>query len=340
MEKGCELLGRAALKLRQAPSADCAAPAFNDSRNGGECWTCPATFTRSSAPIDTEGACLGPASERSVATLVKGCATYKTPPGYGTPFRDSQNGTDCYVCPLPLKRSWSTVTSLSKGSLAACFGKAKELLVWQLGQYPEVGTYRFMPGLLSIALSDPKAVDAFLDKRANGDTAVKGAMWAEMISDPSSSAELKALLFASLLTVAKQDSANAPAIEAVREFESYMQARRKYVADEALRMYKKARDVDEFYKLAKDSGGIARAAADAGETALTDFKTYAWSSVMPDSAGTAFILASAALAKVGVPGGIEGAVDSRLSAFNVRYLAPVTKSLEDELEMLQDKGEA
>ena len=339
MERGCELLGRAALKLRQAPSADCPAPAFADSRNGGECWTCPATFTRSSAPIDTDGACLGPASERSVATLVKGCATYKTPPGYGTPFRDSPNGSECWVCPLPLKRSWSTVANLTKGNLAACFGKAKELLVWQLGQYPEVGTYRLMPGLLSIALSDPKAVDAFLDTRANGDTAAKRAMWASMLSDPSSSAELKALLFASLLTVAKQDSASPAAKEAVHEFEAYIQARRKYVAEEALRMYRKAREVDEHYRHAIDSGGIARAAGDAVAASETDFKTYAWSSVVPDSAGTAFIIASAALAKIGVSGGIEGAVDAGISSFNVRYLAPVTKALEDEIDALQDKGE-
>src|SRR5688572_5977433 len=338
MERGCELLGRAAMKLRQAPSADCVAPAFPDSRNGGECWTCPVGFTRSSSPVDADGACVGLTAQRSAATLVKGCAVYKGPPGYGTPFRDSPNGSECYVCPLPLQRSWSAVMNLTKGNLAACVGKAKELFVWDLGQYPEAGTYRFMPGLLSIALADPKAVDAFLETRANGDTARKRALWAEMIADPSGSPELKALLFASLLKVAKQDSSDAVARDALTEFESYIRARRAYVADEALRMYRKAREVDAAYGQAKDSGGVGRAAAEAVETAATDFKTYAWSAVMPDSAGTAFIVASAALSQLGASGGVEGVVDGAISSLNVRYLEPVTKALENELDKLQDKG--
>jgi hypothetical protein len=227
---------------------------------------------------------------------------------------------------------------LTKGNLSACFGKAKELLVWQLGQYPEAGTYRFMPGLLSIALADPKAVDAFLDKRAGGDTATKREMWTEMIADPSSSAELKALLFASLLGVAKQDSVNTAAKDALHEFESYMQARRGYVAGEALSMYKKAREVDSVYAQAKDSGGIDRIRAEAVATAATDFKTYAWSSVMPDSAGTAFVLASAALSQLGASGGAQGVVDGAVSSLNVRYLAPVTNALADELDMLHGKN--
>jgi hypothetical protein len=119
-----------------------------------------------------------------------------------------------------------------------------------------------------------------------------------------------------------------------------MQARRKYVAEEALRMYRKAREVDAYYQQAKDSVGIARAAGDAVAASATDFKTYAWSSVMPDSAGTAFILASAALARIGVSGGVEGAVNTGISSLNVKYLAPVTKALEDEIEALQDKGES
>lgn len=340
MERGCEILGRAAMKLRQAPSTECIAPSFADSRNGGECWTCPVSYTRGVAPVDAEQACEGPAAERSVATLVKGCSTYKALPGYGTPFRDSPNGGECWVCPLPLQRSWSAVRNLTKGNLSACFGKAKELLVWQLGQYPEAGAYRFMPGLLSIALSDPKAVDSFLDKRANGDTAKKREMWAQMVADPSGSAELKALLFASLLRVANEDSSDTEAKVALSEFESYIRARRVYVADEALRMYRKAREVDANFEQAKDAGGIVRVAGEAVGTAATDFKTYAWSAVMPDSAGSAFIAASAALSELGATRGVEGVVDAAISSLNVRYLEPVTKALEDELGSLEDKAVA
>ncbi len=338
LERGCELLGRAAMKLRQAPSTDCALPAFTDARNGGECWTCPASFERGTAPVDGDDACVDPANaQHSVATLVKGCSLYKAPQGYGTPFRDSPDGGECYVCPLPLQRSWSAIKNLTKGNLGACFGKAKDLLVWQFSQYPEAGAYRFMPGLLSMALADPKAVDAFLDKRANGDTAVKHELWNNMIADPSGSAELKALLFASLLTVANEDSSTAAAKDALHEFESYMGARRTYVAEEALRMYKKAREVDADFVQGKDSAVVGGAVAEAVGTAATDFKTYAWSAVMPDSAGTAFVLASAALSQFG-SGGAEGLLDTGVSALNVRYLAPVTKALEGELDMLHDKG--
>ena len=57
---------------------------------------------------------------------------------------------------------------------------------------------------------------------------------------------------------------------------------------------------------------------------------------MPDSAGTAFILASAALAKLGATNGAEGVVDEGFASLNVRYLAPVTKALEDELDVVQN----
>jgi hypothetical protein len=341
MEKLCEI-GRSALKLRLAPSMDCAAPAFIDSRNGGECWTCPATFARTTTPVDSAAACINPATQSfSVATLVSGCSAYKAPPGYGTPFRDTQAGNNCYVCPLPFKWSIATLGHLTKGDLAACVGKGKDLLVWQLGQYPETGAYRFMPGLLSIALSDPKAVDAFLTIRANGDSLLKREMWAKMIADPSSSAELKALLFASLLKVASQDSASALAKQTLGEFETYMRSRRFYVAQEAFRMYRKAREVDSLYvKLAKDSGGVRGALTDAAGTAITDFKTDAWSGVMPDSAGTAFVLASAALSKLGAPNGVDSVITTKVSALNASYLAPVTDALAQDIDMLQEKRDS
>ena len=284
MERGCELVGREALKLWNSSTAD--------------------------------------------------CTTANVPPGYGTPFVDSSSSGGCYVCPVPLQRSLASVRSITRGNLAACAGKAKQLLVWQFGQYPEEGAYRFMPGLLSIALADPKAVDAFLNERANGDIAKKQAMWAAMIDDPSSSAELKALLFASLIKVAKEDSSTGRAREALGEFESYMRARRTYVADEALRMYKKARDVDAYYQQVKDSGGVARVATETAGSVVADFKTYAWSAVLPDSAGTAFIAASSALSQLAAAG--DSIANGAVASLNVRYLAPVTKALHEQLASLGD----
>jgi hypothetical protein len=103
-------------------------------------------------------------------------------------------------------------------------------------------------------------------------------------------------------------------------------------------MYGKAREVDSLYRQVRDSGGVRGVVADAVETAATDFKTYAWSAVVPDSAGTDFVLASAALSKLGAPGGMAGVADAGIAALNVRYLEPVTKALEGELETIQEKG--
>jgi hypothetical protein len=183
-----------------------------------------------------------------------------------------------------------------QADLASCVAKGGDLLAWQLGQFPEPGMYRFMPGLLSMALSDPRAVDAFLAERANGDSALKRQKWAKMISDPAGSPEMKALLFASLLKAARADNPGADAQQTLAEFESYMRSRRFYVAQEAMRIYRKAREVDSIsVTLPKDSAGGTRSITGAQGIPITDFKSHAWSATIPDSAGMAFIMAYSVL---------------------------------------------
>lgn len=348
LDFGCALVGRAALQLGPAPSTDCAAPAFADSQNGGECWTCPNLFVRNTGSARVGDACMNADSadlggathpRYAVATVATGCSLYKGPPGYGTAFRDPRNGGECWVCPSLLERAWSAVNSVANGMFGSCVG-AKNLrqIVWQLTQYPEPGAYRFMPGLLSIALNDPKAVDDFLSKRANGDSDAKRALWANMIANPAGSAELKALLFASLLTVAKQDNPDSVAKDALTEFESYMRARRTFLAEEAVRMHTKWNEVDALWSAAH-SKGVGGIAADAVGAAVTNFKSYAWSAAMPDSAGTAFVLATASLSQLDASRTAGTVMDSALSSLNVAQLERVTQSLEKGLAALQGTRE-
>lgn len=323
-------------------SGTCSGSSFGDPIDGGTCWTCPAGYRRTLNSVKSDGACAQTFdTQYSSATQVTGCSKLKGPPAYGTPFRDPRNGGECWVCPIPLVRSTAAVTNSNDGMLAACTsGGNTDRIVWQLGQYPEPGSYQFMQGLLSMALADPKAVDAFLGKRANGDPAVKRVLWQKMTADPGGSAELKALLFASLLTAAKQDNPNVVARDAVAGFESYMRLRRVYVAEEAVRMYNRWLDVDAYnmYQAARRSSGIGGISADVIGAAAADYKGYAWSAAVPDSAGIEFILASVALSRSGVSGGTGTVMNAGLSSFNLAYLEPVTKALEKGLDQLQETG--
>jgi hypothetical protein len=266
----------------------------------------------------------------------------KGPPGYGTAFRDPRNGGECWVCPLQLVRSTAPVYSREIGAGAACVaGGNTDRLVYQLGQYPESSLYRFMPGLLEMALAKPKAVDAFLSKRAGGNAQKKRALWTNMINDPAGSAELKALMFASLLDVAKQDNPNVVAKASLNEFERYMRARRVYIATEAVRMYQGWDQIDGYNmtqaaRNASGIGGISTAVIGAG---AADYKSYAWSGAVPDSAGIAFVLASESLSQLTGSTSAGNVVNDALFEFSTSYLEPVTKAIEKSLDALQDVAE-
>jgi hypothetical protein len=320
----------------------CTGGAFGDPIDGGTCWTCPAGFRRTLNSVKSDGACAQMTeTQYATATQNKGCSLYRALPGFGTPFRDPRNGGECWACPLGLVRSASAVNTDATGNLAACVaGGNTDKVIYQMAQYPESGPYRFMPGLLKMSLADTKAVDAFMTKRAKGNSSVKRQLWNNMKADPASSAELKALLFASLVTAAKSPNPDVVSAAAVREFEIYMRSRRAYVAHEAVTMYEKWKDLDAYnqYQAARRSSGIGGISADVIGAAPPDFKGFAWSGAVPDSAGSDFVVASASLSALASGTTSVGSVVSDVGSFQLSYLDPVTKALEKGLDALQDQG--
>ena len=319
----------------------CTAPAFGDPINGGTCWTCPDGYRRTANSVTSDWACARTyETQYSAATQKGGCSTYPAPVGHGTPFRDPRNGGECWTCPVPLLRSTSPVTSDKVGAFAACTaGGNTDRLVWQSPQYPEPGAYRFMPGLLQMALANPKVVDGFLSQRALNDPAKKRALWAAMIADPASSAELKALMFASLLTAAKQPNPNPLVRQSLIEFEQYARSRRVFVAQEAVRMFDAWQGVDGYNQVyeARRASGIMGVSSSVLGAAGSDYQEYAWTAAAPDSAGVEFVAASAALATLDatLP---SSTFNNNNPSFQLTYLQPVSFALGTALENMAERA--
>jgi hypothetical protein len=321
--------------------ASCQSGSFSDPINGGTCWTCPAYYRRTLNSVTSDGACAQTQETKySEATQKSGCSMYPAPVGYGTPFRDPRNGGECWSCPVPLLRSAAPVNSNETGNGGACHaGGNTDRLVWQSPQFPEPGLPRFMPGLLQMALADPKAVDAFLSVRAGNDPAKKRALWASMIADPASSAELKALMFASLLTAAENPNASIVAKGSVREFEEYARARRTFVAQEAVRMFDNWQQIDGYNMVqeARRASGIMGISSSVLGSAGSDYQEYAWTAAAPDSAGLEFVVASAALSTLSttLP---TSTFNNNNPSFQLMYLQPVSFALGNAIEKLAEKG--
>ncbi|MEO8577925.1 MAG: hypothetical protein ABI556_14550, partial [Gemmatimonadales bacterium] len=319
----------------------CTAPAFGDPISGGTCWTCPDTYRRTANAVNTDGACAKTyETSYAAATQKSGCSMYPTPVGFGTPFRDPRNGGECWACPVPLLRSSAAVNTSDTGALAACqAGGNTDRIVWQSPQYPEPGAVRFMPGLLQMALADPKVVDAFLMKRANNDVYKKRALWAAMMADPASSAELKALMFASLLTAAKQPDVPSFARQSLLEFQAYARNRRIFVAQEAVRMYNAWDGVDAYNMIqeARRASGIMGISSSVLGAASTDYQEYAWTAAAPDSASVEFVAASALLSTLDatLP---PSTFNNNNPSFQLTYLQPVSFAIGSGLETLAEKG--
>ena len=331
-------------KFGGKPVQACTAPAFGDPIDGGTCWTCPADYRRTLNAVTTDGACAKTyGTQYATATQKSGCSMMPAPVGHGTPFRDPRNGGECWVCPVPLMRSASPVNSTVVGYGGGCHaGGNTDRLVWQSPQYPEPGAYRFMPGLIKMALADPKVVDAFLMARANNDPAKKRALWAAMIADPASSAELKALMFASLLTEAKKPESTGTRSDAwmsLRDFETYARARRVFVAEEAVRMYTEWQGIDGYnqWQEARRASGLMGVSSSVLGAAATDYQEYAWTAGQPDSAGLEFVAASATLMTLSetLP---TSTFNNNNPSFQLTYLQPVSFAIGNALETLAQKG--
>jgi hypothetical protein len=315
---------------------------FSDPIDGGTCWTCPDGYRRTLYAVTATNACAQTVGTQYVsATQKAGCSMLPSRISYGTPFRDPQNGGECWACPIPLQRSASPVNATApSGMFAACVvGGDTNMLVWKLPQYPEPGAYRFMEGLLPKALANPQTVDAFLSRQAGGNAVKKRALWTAMIADPAGSAELKALMLAALVTTATEANPDPTAVASMHLFEQYAHDRRVFVAAEATRMYNAWQGIDGYntYEAARRSSGLGGLSSAVIGDAGGDYRSYAWSAAVPDSDGVAAIVSTASLS--GLESGPLGTtLNSGVGHFSLEYFLPLTESLSHSLDAIMEAG--
>src|SRR5262249_38541539 len=169
------------------------------------------------------------------------CGVYGRAAGLGYAFFDPREGGECWSCPVLMHRTIHPVTS-TDSNFPACDAGNDDGIMWQSAQYPEPGVSAFIlhADIVNVAFNDRAYVDAFLTKRAGGNATRKQQLWDQMINAPNDSPEFKALIFASIMTVAKRDpNLTSNAAQAVQYFQSYIRKRRTYIAQEALAMYNK-----------------------------------------------------------------------------------------------------
>jgi hypothetical protein len=317
----------------------CEGSSFFDLIDGGTCWTCPDGYRRTANPVNGNAACaMTIPTQYASATLISGCGKYSGHFGYGTAFRDPRNGGECWACPIQLKRSASPVNSTATGMFAACVvGGETEGIVWQSPQYPEPGMFRFMDQLVAQAFKDPKRVDAFIQKRANGDPAKRKALWDKMVNTPHDSPEYKALLFAQLVTVANQDG-TPPGWLSVEAFQDYIRARKVFIAQDAVDMYEAWRDVNAYnqYQAARRASGIGGMDPSVLGGTPGDYVSLAWIGASPDQRGGEFLEALDDLGSLSGAGALGSNPSSPDDGFNTAYLLPIYKIMEKGLDKYSD----
>ncbi len=318
-------------------SGSCGGDSFFDPIDGGSCWTCPSGYRRTLNPVNGDAACAQTIpTQYAIATLVSGCNKYPSLPGYGAAFRDPQNGGECWACPVQLKRSASPVSTKATGNLAACVvGGETSGIVWQSPQYPEPGMFWFAEGVIDLAFNDPKRVDAFVQKRANGDAAKRKAIWEKMRSAPHDSPEFKALLFAALLTIANQDG-QPRGWMSVGAFQDYIRNRRTFVAQDAQAMYDAWQGVNGYnqWQAARRASGIAGMDPSVLGGTPGDYVSLAWTAASPDQRGGEFLEALEALGYQSSTGALGSSAVG--ASFDPAYLLPFYKAMDKGLDKYAD----
>lgn len=187
----------------------------------------------------------GKATYRGKSGAGASCTGYGRVAGLGYAFFDPRNTGECWACPVLMQR---TVYPVNHD--LACWTGMDDGIMWQSSQYPEPGLTTFVGtgDIIRLAMVDPVHVDAFLGVRAEGDAERKQVLWEQMADNPNDSAELKALVYATLLAVAKDDPdlKSDVAQKSVGMFQSYIQVRRTYIAQEAMRMYHRFLDFNAY----------------------------------------------------------------------------------------------
>ena len=208
---------------------------FWDPIGGGSCWQCPTGYERTVLPAVTSGqACGRRLVDLKPATKVSGfgCKVHDA-----DAFWDPINGGSCWVCPKGAQRTISAVNSPQ-----ACQPLAFQ---WKAGDF-------FNPGLFGFDGAAEVALKLIQQRRAIEQAAVsQGAKiglsagdarrqaWEDIKTDPTQNLPLVTAVLDHILDQAIEGRVQpgSPEARLIAAFEKYIQNRRIFAAQEALKAY-------------------------------------------------------------------------------------------------------
>ncbi len=255
-------------KATMLGQAQCKPGEFQDPRNGGECWSCPAATTRSVYPVNEGRACAVwggyvYAKATETASGVLGCGTGlgsdtadtffdaitskdlnvqaairkqnrgTLPPGTG----QSVGGT-CWKCPAGYKRM--------DGSSAVYGGQAcgSMTIVWKSAPYAQPGLFGLDGGEeVALALVKDGALinqfaDAAVPRLATTSADARKKVWDEIARTPQTSGPLLLAVLIRIKAAATDPAHASPAeLRLAASFSNAVVGFRTYLANEALGAY-------------------------------------------------------------------------------------------------------
>lgn len=300
-ERACsqKASGRTA-RASRAGQRQCGEGQILDPRNGGECWTCPTSTTRTVFPIQEGKACetwagfrYAKAQKESMFSCGSGNffdaitskdpnvqarvrAQYQASPGEMPAIGNSLGGT-CWVCPAGAARTTAPVWS---------DGACQPTIVWQPAPYRH-------PGLFGLNGADQVVADLLRDRKLI-DTIAAGlaeslrlppgqaimATWEEIVLAPQDSSVLKVAVLSRIQNaVTSPQTASAAERRLAQSFADAIRNYRTYIAQNALDAYdswvaaKRARSAQM-----RQDAKMAQIVLDLGE--IPDFDAIAAESIV------------------------------------------------------------
>lgn len=293
-----------ALRMNMDPCG--AKNAFEDPRNGGECWACPDNYERTVFPVTGSNACVkqNVLFEKAIKKSEGGCFAFDP-----KAFWDPVDGGTCWVCPSGYTRGVSHVKSNT-----AC---AREGLGWRATPFTDPGLFG-LKGADAVAIAllrERKTIDAAIDEMwtTQQTAAAAGASpafrskqewittsWKGIARAPHSSPVLKLAVLRHMFDVAEKPATATQAdIDLMVAFSKYVHERRVYTANEALLMLKNWMEADRLSRAQQNqkSGSVA-ALFDYG-TVPPDFANIVGEAVVGASTGGALLMGSTSLMMTG-----------------------------------------
>ena len=266
------------------------------------------------------------------------CSKYPAVAGFGGAFYDPLNGGSCWECPTLLPRTQAAVNSTNPLFPPCAVGNS-DGVVWQSPQYPEPGVYPFLTkGILTMALGNPSQADAVVGQIATQTGTSKAAIWQGMANSPGSSTAFKALIFSAMLSAAQNPNASVDASGAVYAFQKYAQARRTFIAQDAVAMYNYYLIVNAYNQKQALSSSIAGGGFSGnitGQLGISpgNYLAAAYSAALPDQNGAAFVTAMTQLKSLSVPQNATATISG--GGFNLTYV----NNLSATISVVADKQE-